>query len=137
MPCAGQTAKLAKYRVAASEAQHQIEVAQAIGADIRNGLTGLQLCQRDRGIEIIEDAQRARAIRKQPACGLSIGAVGTDDNRIGVDCIAAGLMPDVVPVTIEFETAARQFMEIPRAGVIGDVAFEENDIVTKPNQVLA
>ena len=116
-------------RGAAGVAQHEIEIAQAAGADIGEALAAIEARQRHRRIEIVEDPHGARRVEDQTGRVDAVGAERGDDRDIGVGDHAPGLAPDVVPVLVQHELAARHLEEVAGGGIIGHVALEERDAV--------
>ncbi len=114
-------------RGSAGVAEDEVEVGESVGRQVLDGLTAGEALERDRRVEIVEDAHRRR--QRQLARGDGVGAVGGDDGGVAIVDGARGVGEDVVPVAVEDERGAVEAAEVAVRGVPGRVALEEGDLV--------
>jgi hypothetical protein len=119
------------------KAQHQMEARKPMRANVFDRLIAAQSRQRHWRVEIVKHAQAARLALGKSRYGHRIWTVGGHDDNIRIAHLPRRERSHVLPIRIQHNMNAGLVLEIARAGVLVNVAFEEHDVMTVLRERLA
>src|SRR3954447_10834395 len=124
-------------RAAPAITQDEIEVAQPRFTDIGHAFAGLEPGKRYRRIKIVEHPQRTALFKHDVGRSKTVGAIGSDDRNVRVGQVGGGSSARALPIVIQLQPAARNFVQVPHVRVVRNVTLVEHDMVSALDQGLA
>ncbi len=114
--------------LSSNKREHQVEGAKLVAAQVIDAACS-KVAQRNRCIQVVENAQRAVEIQHFIVDAPAFGQIAGGDDSVGRAGIVHRAAPDVSPVFIESETAIVASGEIAADAVVLNVLLEEVHLV--------